>query len=158
MSYVADCFLFMRFQGATQAPAYLALAKWMYSTNWEWIRSWDSLLTAFWGSLAKRMYQNTATGPCSWSTMDTRPSAQTWINWDTSALRKKTASSFTHVACSSIPPTSAATAYHAQRAYYQVQVWLFQMAIWIRPIGAGKMLMKSFPLSTPICHLHQLTG
>ena len=38
---------------------------------------------------------------------------------------KKTASSFTHVACSSIPPTSAATAYHAQRAYYQVQVWLF---------------------------------
>lgn len=39
--------------------------------------------------------------------------------------KKKTASSFTHVACSSIPPTSAATAYHAQRAYYQVQVWLF---------------------------------
>ena len=115
----------MQFQGATQPPAYLALAKWMYSTNWEWIRSWDSLLTAFWGSLAKRMYQNTATGQCSWSTMDTRPSAQTWINWDTSALRKKTASSFTHVACSSIPPTSAATAYHAQRAYYQVQVWLF---------------------------------
>ena len=36
----------------------------------------------------------------------------------------KAASSFTHVSCSSLPPTSAATAFHALRVYYQIQVWL----------------------------------
>ena len=63
-------------------------------------------------------------------------------------FEEKAASSLSHVSCSSIPPTSAATVYHAQRVYLQIQIWQLNSNLNATDWGWRNVKNNLFPVHT----------